>query len=74
MMHPFLECKEVAEYKEFVGCKIVRKEKLKHLQPVIIQSLEDEFSIKPDSKLQTPASCGKIFLPVESDDQMSLEK
>jgi gag-polypeptide of LTR copia-type/Zinc knuckle len=58
-------------------CKIKRDKERKSLkisQPVIIRSFEDEFGVKPDLKLETPASHGDIFVPGELSDQMSAEK
>jgi hypothetical protein len=60
-----------------VGCKIGQNKKDKSLkisQPVIIRSFQDEFGVKPDFKLDTPASHGDTFVPGELDDQMNLEK
>ena len=77
MMHQFFECEDIGELKEYVGCKIERDKERKSLkisQPVIIQSFEDEFGVKPDLKLETPASHGDIFVPGELSDQMSAEK
>jgi Reverse transcriptase (RNA-dependent DNA polymerase) len=77
MMHQFFECEDIGKLKEYVGCKIERNKEnqsLKISQPVIIQSFEDEYGVKPDFKLETPASHGDTFIPGEVSDQMSAKK
>jgi hypothetical protein len=77
MMQQYFECEDIGELKEYVGCKIDWNKKDKSLkisQPVIIRSFQDEFGVKPDSKLATPASHGDTFVPSELDDQMNLQK
>jgi hypothetical protein len=77
MMQEYFECEDIGELKEYVGCKIDQNKKDKSLkisQLVIIGSFQDEFGVKPDFKLETPASHGDKFVPGELDDQMNLEK
>jgi hypothetical protein len=78
MMHRFFECEDIGKLKEYGGCKIERnkgRKSLKISQPVILQSFEDEFGVKPDFKLETPTpSHGDTFIPGELGDQMSAEK
>jgi hypothetical protein len=60
-----------------VRCKIDQNKNDKSVrfsQPVIIRSFQDEFGVKPDFKLETPASHGDTFVPGEFDDQMNLQK
>jgi hypothetical protein len=48
-------------------------ENFKISQPVIIRSFQDEFEVKHDFKMETPASQGDTFVPGELDDQMNLQ-
>jgi hypothetical protein len=68
-MNEYFNCGNVGELKEYVGCKIERKidkKMLVILQPVIIQSFIDAFSIIYNEKIETPASSGKLSSPVAS--------
>jgi hypothetical protein len=62
--------------KEYVGCKIDRNEDgrgLLILQPVIVQSLIDEFGVEEDPKIMIPASKGDSFTPVMDEDELDEE-
>jgi hypothetical protein len=47
---------------------------LKIFKDGIILSLQNKFGIKPDLKIETPASQGDTFVPEKVTDQMSHEK
>jgi len=55
-----LDCDDAGELKEYVGCKIERKgNRMKLTQPVLVQSLEDEFEIPDKTPCNLPAPHGK---------------
>ena len=57
------ECEDVGWLDEYVGCKIDidrNKRKLKYTQPVLIQSLHDEFDL-PEKEYHTPAEPGQVL-------------
>ena len=66
------ECDDVGEMQEYVGCKVERKPGyIKLTQPVLIQSLNDEFDL-PDGKApKTPAEPNTILPFIEEHDQMN---
>ena len=55
-----LDCEDAGELQEYVGCKIERKgNRMKLTQPVLVQSLQDEFEIPNKTSCNLPAPCGK---------------
>ena len=58
-----MECEDVGELNEYVGCKIERTEDaIKLTQPVLIQSFKDEFEVpKSMSGVDTPATAGQVL-------------
>ena len=55
-----LDCEDMGDLKEYVGCKLEHKgNRMKILQLVLVQSLEDEFEIPPNTPCNLPASAGK---------------
>ena len=58
-----LDCEDSGELNEYVGVKIDKKDNaVKLTQPVLIQSLEDEFEIPKDTPKHLPAPLGKDLL------------
>jgi hypothetical protein len=65
------ECDDVGEMTEYVGCKVERKPHCIQLtQPVLIQSLEDEFEIPEGRAPRTPADPNTVLPFIENDDMM----
>jgi hypothetical protein len=57
-----LDCDDVGELTEYVGCKIERdKDSIRLTQPVLLQSFEDEFEIPMFSEVRTPAVAGQVL-------------
>jgi len=57
------DCDDVGELNEYVGCKIDRThERIKVTQPVLIQSLIDEFDTDPKAHPSTPAEPGQVLV------------
>lgn len=64
------ECDDIGEMREYVGCKIERQRGLTKLtQPVLIQSLTDEFEIPDGHSPRTPAEPNSA-LPKIADEEM----
>ena len=62
------ECEDVGELKEYVGCKIEYdpdKRKLKMTQPVLLQSLQDEFDLPGGEIPATPAIPGSVLSEIK---------
>jgi hypothetical protein len=62
-----VSCDDQGKLSEYVGCKIehdVENAWLKMTQPVLIQSLRDEFDL-PDEKWHTPAKPGSVLQDIE---------
>ena len=58
-----LDCEDSGDFNEHVGVKIDEKgNAVKLSQPVLIQSLEDEFEIPPKTSCHLPAPPGKDLL------------
>jgi len=56
------DCDDIGQLNEYVGCKIERTDsRIKITQPVLIQSLKDEFNIE-NTAASTPAEPGQILL------------
>ena len=63
MMSRF-DCDEVRELKEYIGCKLdwnEEKEWIKITQPVVLQSLKDEFELSEGQNPLTPAEPGSVL-------------
>ena len=59
-------CEDVGDVNEYVGCKIDRtKERIKFTQPVLIQSLVDEFDL-PTQTYRTPMAEGTVLVESET--------
>ena len=59
------DCMEEDELNEYVRCKMVHNQEerpLKMMQPVLIQSFEDEFEIPRGHHLVTPAVPGSVMM------------
>lgn len=57
------DCDEVGPIKEYVGCKVEYKPNdgmMKLTQPVLLQSLKDEFNL-PEEIVSTPAAAGEVL-------------
>ena len=75
MMERF-DCQETGNMDEHVECKLERNWKecwLCVAQPVLIQSMNDEFDLPPGDKPATPGEPGKV-LQKYSDPEFDLEK
>ena len=62
------KCDDVGELREYVGCKIeIKYEKryAKLTQPVLLQSLQDEFVLPEGEAPATPAVPGNVFEPIK---------
>jgi len=59
-----IDCDDVGEMKEYIGCKIDRKGgQLKLTQPVLLQSFIDEFDLPNDKSYpSTPAEQGSVLM------------
>ena len=71
-MKELFDCDDFGEMKEYVGCKVAyhHEKQYMHLtQPVLIQSLEDEFDLDNESPVpKIPAEAGTVLTkgkPVE---------
>jgi Reverse transcriptase (RNA-dependent DNA polymerase) len=61
------DCDDTGEMKEYVGNKVDRKNgAIKLTQPVLLQSLVDEFKIEHDLKVKNPAVPGTVLQPTEN--------
>ena len=75
-MMNIIECEEAGELNEYIGCKIDIdwvKRTMKLTQPVILQSLKDEFEL-PTKNYTTPAPAGDILTKAEGEDKLDPEK
>ena len=55
-----LDCEDMGELKEYVGCKVERKDnRLKTIQPVLVQRLEDELDMLKGTPCSLSAPPGK---------------
>ena len=64
------DCDDLGDLKEYVGCKVeYNKDEgwIKLTQPVLIQSLSDEFEIKTSDVPKTPAPEGQVLRKALSD-------
>ena len=61
------DCEDVGDVKEYVGCKIDRTANtLKFTQPVLLQSLSDEFDIpETTTPVKIPMTEGTVLLPTK---------
>ena len=63
-----LECDDVGELNEYVGCKIERtNDSMKFTQPVLLQSFKDEFAL-PNYTFDTPAIQGQVLRAVKEEE------
>eukprot|EP00957_Ditylum_brightwellii_P035502 2691471-Ditylum_brightwellii.AAC.1 len=64
-MHLVFECKDLGVLEEYVGCKIEHKRDegwIKLMQPVLLQSFEDEFKLDQHGLVpHTPAKTGSVL-------------
>ena len=71
------DCTECGDLDEYVGLKLERDEEgvcggLKMYQPVLLQSLKDEFEINPEARRwASPAEAGSILFKTDDDTQLS---
>jgi Reverse transcriptase (RNA-dependent DNA polymerase) len=55
-------CDDQGEMKEYISCKVECSDgSIKILQPVLLQSLKDEFEVEASSKIGTPAAPGTVL-------------
>ena len=67
MFMKHFDCDDTGEMKEYVGNKITKSGGMMKLtQPVLLQSFEDEFEFKRDTKVMNPAVPGTVLHPTES--------
>ena len=67
---------EVKELSEYVGCKIdvnIEQGRLKIMQPVLIQSLEDKFDLTKVLTTITLAIPGSVLKPLDAEDVVKPE-
>ena len=68
-----LECEDVRELYEHVGCKIEKtSDSMKFTQPVLLQSFKDEFAL-PNYTFDTPAIQGQVLEAVKEGEEVSPE-
>jgi hypothetical protein len=63
-------CDDQGEMEEYIGCKIEynkSKRYMKILQPVLIQSFDDEFGVSSEEPIATPAVPGTVLTKGEVD-------
>ena len=68
------ECDDIGPVQEYVGCKVEfdwAQGEAKFTQPVLIQSLRDEFGIVPDNDANTPATPGEVLCPGPPENYLS---
>ena len=68
-MTQLFNCDDTGEMQEYVGCKIKRNIEegwLKIMQPVLLQSLNDEFDLPKGADPKTPAVPGSILHKTET--------
>eukprot|EP00957_Ditylum_brightwellii_P009146 691518-Ditylum_brightwellii.AAC.1 len=74
-MHLMFECKELGMLAEYVGCKIKYKHNegwMKLMQPVLLQSYEDEFELNQRGLMpHTSAEMGSVLEREEGDGVLS---
>ena len=73
MMHRF-ECDEVGELREYVRCKLdwhKRENWLKFTEPVLIQSVLNEFDLASEGNYGTPAEPGQVLQTGDSKEPFS---
>jgi hypothetical protein len=66
-----VKVEEIGELKEYIGCKIDRDiagRSIKVTQPVLIQSLADEFEL-PDKYFSIPAPAGDVLVGDDEEDE-----
>jgi hypothetical protein len=71
------DCDDIGNMDEYVGCKLVRNHEerwIKFLQPVLLQSYEDEFELPEEKKPAIPADGGQILTPCDVEDGVSPEE
>jgi hypothetical protein len=56
---------------EYVGCKIDRGEYFKFMQPVLLQSYEDEFELNKPRSVFTPAEQGKVLVKCDQGTELN---
>jgi hypothetical protein len=64
MMGKIFHCKDVGIMNEYVGCKITRdleEPSLRMTQPVLLQSVKDEFDLSQMGKPGIPAPAGSVL-------------
>jgi hypothetical protein len=68
-----LDCDEVGELKEYVGCKVdidVEEQSVTLTQPVLLQSIVDQFELPEGVFLRTPAVAGDVLVRGEVQEQV----
>jgi hypothetical protein len=67
-----MECEDAGELLEYIGCKLdkdVERRTMKITQPVLLQSLKDEFEL-PDREYTIPAPAGEVLHPDDPGDEL----
>ncbi len=75
-MKQHFECDDIGNLSEHIGCKIDRDQKknsIRITQPVLVQSLEDEFELPTGTPPQTPAKPGTTMTKYKEEDQLNKE-
>jgi len=63
-----MECDDVGEFDEYIGCQVIREnKKLKLIQPVLIHSFVDEFEIEEETSAETAGAPGAVLTPVQNE-------
>jgi len=67
------DCSDEGGLDEYVGCKIVMNSKenwLKFIQPVLLQSFDDEYETNDFMKFKTPMETGKVLVKAEPEERL----
>ncbi len=76
MIKRHFECDDIGDLSKYIGCKIDRdrnKNSIRFTQPVLVQSLEDEYELPTGTPPQTPAKPGTTMTKHEDKDKLSKE-
>ncbi len=69
------DCKKCVKLEEYMGCKITQmgKYSLRFTQPVLIQSLPNEFEL-PNGWYTTPATAGNVLTRCEEEEMIESQQ
>ncbi|KAL7464316.1 hypothetical protein ACHAXS_008470, partial [Conticribra weissflogii] len=77
MMKKHFECDDLGNMTEYIGCKIERSKTsraIKITQPVLVQSLQDEFDLPDGVPPTTPAKPGTTITKLPEEKALNSEK